>query len=264
MSESSPDHKVRVHLLLPNSSHHQNSSITQHFIFFFKYKLDHRPIVFNATVILMHCLQSFHLQKELHSLLQTAGMLRNLRPGLNGLPQPKNEYLITVRYAHEDVDEPQNPISLFLKADRLDSFTSSRFWYVVKGTTALEPDDLASFNEWLRSIIRKVKEEAISLMLILNIMPRFSNDYHSDAVQTGHIQNTCTRPPVLKGKESDVYRIALASAKRTAHPNVDPEVFQMRHQLGARNEGLFDKGTTEYNEVERPVAYARVLRTWSR
>ncbi|GJX70910.1 hypothetical protein Tco_0308081, partial [Tanacetum coccineum] len=94
--------------------------------------------------------------------------------------------------------------------------------------------------------------------------PRFSNDYHSDAVQTGHIQNTCTRPPVLKGKTSDVYRIASASAKRTAHPNVDPEVFQMRHQLGARNEGLFDKGTTEYNEVERPVAYARVLRTWSR
>lgn len=28
--------------------------------------------------------------------------------------------------------------------------------------------------------------------------------------------------------------------------------------------GSFDKGATEYDEVERPVAYARVLRTWSR
>ncbi|GJX67978.1 hypothetical protein Tco_0303705 [Tanacetum coccineum] len=87
------------------------------------------------------------------------------------------------------------------------------------------------------------------------------------------IQNTCTRPPILKGQASDVHIIASASAKRTTHPNVDPEVFQMRHQLGARNvliidgfhtlllikqEGSFHKGTTEYDEVERPVAYARV------
>ncbi|GKB09702.1 hypothetical protein Tco_0838014 [Tanacetum coccineum] len=49
------------------------------------------------------------------------------------------------------------------------------------------------------------------------------------------IQNTCTYPPILKGKASDVHRIASASAKSTTHPNVDPEVFQMRHQLGARN-----------------------------
>ncbi|PWA55037.1 PMR5 N-terminal domain, PC-Esterase, Protein trichome birefringence-like 28/ESKIMO 1 [Artemisia annua] len=28
--------------------------------------------------------------------------------------------------------------------------------------------------------------------------------------------------------------------------------------------GSFDKGATEYDEIERPVAYARVLRTWSR
>ncbi|GKA31416.1 hypothetical protein Tco_0717721, partial [Tanacetum coccineum] len=46
------------------------------------------------------------------------------------------------------------------------------------------------------------------------------------------IQNTCTRPPILKGKASNVHRIASASAKRTTHPNVDPKVFQMRHQLG--------------------------------
>nr|GEV02436.1 acetyl-CoA carboxylase 1 [Tanacetum cinerariifolium] len=31
--------------------------------------------------------------------------------------------------------------------------------------------------------------------------PWFSNDYHSDTVQTGQIQNTCTRPPVLKETE---------------------------------------------------------------
>ncbi|GJR47768.1 RNA-directed DNA polymerase, eukaryota, reverse transcriptase zinc-binding domain protein [Tanacetum coccineum] len=37
------------------------------------------------------------------------------------------------------------------------------------------------------------------------------------------------------GKASDVHRIASASAKRPTHPNVDPEVFQMRHQHCARN-----------------------------
>ncbi|GJX16554.1 hypothetical protein Tco_0217386 [Tanacetum coccineum] len=71
--------------------------------------------------------------------------------------------------------------------------------------------------------------------LSLAALPQFSNDYHSDAVQTGEIQNTCTRPPILKGKASGVHRIASASAKRTTYPNADPEVFQMRQQLGARN-----------------------------
>lgn len=28
--------------------------------------------------------------------------------------------------------------------------------------------------------------------------------------------------------------------------------------------GSFDKGDTEYDEVERPVAYGRVLRTWGK
>ncbi|GKC24205.1 hypothetical protein Tco_1026355 [Tanacetum coccineum] len=37
-----------------------------------------------------------------------------------------------------------------------------------------------------------------------------------------------------EGKASDVHRIASAFAKRPTHPNVDPEVFQMRHQHGAR------------------------------
>ncbi|GJS77149.1 hypothetical protein Tco_0727030 [Tanacetum coccineum] len=37
------------------------------------------------------------------------------------------------------------------------------------------------------------------------------------------------------GKASNVHRIASASAKRPTHPNVDPEVFQMRHQHCARN-----------------------------
>ncbi|GKE49629.1 hypothetical protein Tco_1480887 [Tanacetum coccineum] len=63
------------------------------------------------------------------------------------------------------------------------------------------------------------------------IRPWFSNDYHSDAVQTGRIQNTCTHPPILKEKALDVHRIASASAKRTVHPNVDPDVFQMRQHV---------------------------------
>lgn len=28
--------------------------------------------------------------------------------------------------------------------------------------------------------------------------------------------------------------------------------------------GSFDEGATEYDEVERPVAYARVMNTWSK
>lgn len=28
--------------------------------------------------------------------------------------------------------------------------------------------------------------------------------------------------------------------------------------------GSFDDGSTEYDEIERPVAYGRVLRTWSK
>ncbi|GKB45450.1 zinc finger BED domain-containing protein RICESLEEPER 2-like protein, partial [Tanacetum coccineum] len=69
--------------------------------------------------------------------------------------------------------------------------------------------------------------------------PRFSNDYHSDAIQTSHLHtpsNDYTKhlhtPSNLERKASDVHRIASTSAKRTTHPNVDPEVFQMRHQLG--------------------------------
>ncbi|PWA93171.1 cell division cycle 5 [Artemisia annua] len=36
-----------------------------------------------------------------------ADMRRNLRLGLSGLPQPKNEYLITVQHAPEDDEEPE-------------------------------------------------------------------------------------------------------------------------------------------------------------
>nr|GEW64595.1 hypothetical protein [Tanacetum cinerariifolium] len=105
-------------------------------------------------LILIHCLQSFHLQKELHLLLQTAGLYKK--------------------------------------------------------------------------ILRSGEEEKVGFVPRISVSftrPRFSNDYHFDGVQTGQIQNTCTRPPVLKGKASDVHRIASASAKHTAHPNVDPVVF---------------------------------------
>nr|GEX21523.1 glutamine-tRNA ligase, putative / glutaminyl-tRNA synthetase, putative / GlnRS [Tanacetum cinerariifolium] len=73
-------------------------------------------------------------------------------------------------------------------------------------------------NELLLGIIQKVCTQDI----ILFTRPRFSNDYHSEAIQTSQIQNTCTRPPILEGKASDVHGIASASAKCTAHPNVDP------------------------------------------
>ncbi|GJV00821.1 hypothetical protein Tco_1330091 [Tanacetum coccineum] len=91
----------------------------------------------------------------------------------------------------------------------------------------------------------------LSLAALISVSftrPQFSNDYHSDAVQTGEIQNTCTRDPQFEKEKKAfrrVHRIASASAKRTTYPNADPEVFQMRQQLGARNLG----SSRYYSEV---------------
>nr|GEW08323.1 ATP-dependent Lon protease [Tanacetum cinerariifolium] len=57
----------------------------------------------------------------------------------------------------------------------------------------------------------------------------------------GSLENEWLLSIIQKEKALDVHRIASASAKRTTHPNVDPEVFQMRHQLGATNEGVSDE-----------------------
>ncbi|GJS31357.1 uncharacterized vacuolar membrane protein [Tanacetum coccineum] len=58
--------------------------------------------------------------------------------------------------------------------------------------------------------------------------PWFSNDYHSDAVQTGQIQNTCTHPPILKEKAIGRTQNCFAFAKAHHTPQIDPEDCHLR------------------------------------
>ncbi|GKB16802.1 hypothetical protein Tco_0850725, partial [Tanacetum coccineum] len=88
----------------------------------------------------------------------------------------------------------------------------------------------------VRSVFRKPTLDRIPLLdnvkyhqnWIRALMKLYNVKYYSEGLFPGY-------PFRSLGKASDVHRIASASAKHMAHPNVDPEVFQMQHQLGARN-----------------------------